>query len=87
MAEMAEVILYSTGWCCDCRRAKQFLRERGITFREVNIDHTKEAEEIVLRANNGRRKVPTIEIDGRYFSCSPFDPYRLAEELKIPLNP
>jgi glutaredoxin len=87
MAKMAEVILYSTGWCCDCRRAKQFLRERGITFREVNIDHAKEAEEIVLRANNGRRKVPTIEIDGRYFSCSPFDPYRLAEELKIPLNP
>ncbi len=83
---MAEVILYSTGWCCDCRRAKQFLRERGITFREVNIDNAKEAEEIVLRANNGRRKVPTIEIDGRFFACSPFDPYKLAEELKIPLN-
>jgi len=36
--------------------------------------------------NNGRRKVPTIERDGRYFACSPFDPYRLAEELNIPLN-
>jgi len=30
--------------------------------------------------------VPTLEIDGRYVSCSPFDPYRIAEELKIPLN-
>jgi hypothetical protein len=41
----------------------------------------------VLRVNAGRRKVPTIEVDGRFFAVSPFDPYRLSEELKIPLNP
>lgn len=84
---MAEITVYSTCWCGDCRRTKQFLRERGITFHEVNIDEQPGAEELVLRVNNGRRKVPTIEIAGRYFACSPFDPYRLAEELKIPLNP
>lgn len=83
---MAEVTIYGTTWCCDCRRAKQFLRERGIKFQEVNIDDKRDAEAIVLRVNNGLRKVPTIEIEGRYFSCSPFDPHRLAEELKIPLN-
>lgn len=44
------------------------------------------AEELVLRVNNGRRKVPTIHVDGRYFACSPFNPHQLAEELKIPLN-
>ncbi len=85
--EMAEVTIYSTKWCCDCRRAKQFLRERGIAFREVNIDDTPDAEAIVLRVNDGRRKVPTLELDGRFFACSPFDPYKLADELKIPLNP
>jgi len=37
--------------------------------------------------NDGRRKVPTFEVDGRYFSCSPFDPYLLSRELNIPLNP
>jgi mycoredoxin len=83
---MAEITLYSTTWCCDCRRAKQFLRERGIAFREINIDDKPEAEEIVVRANQGRRKVPTIEVAGRFFACSPFDPHLLAEELKIPLN-
>jgi mycoredoxin len=83
---MAEITMYSTMWCGDCRRVKQFLSERGIAFREVNIDETPEAEAIVLRVNNGRRKVPTIEIDGSFFACSPFDPYRLAEELQIPLN-
>jgi mycoredoxin len=84
---MSDITIYSTCWCGDCRRAKQFLRERGITFREVNIDCSPEAEELVLRVNEGRRKVPTIEVDGRYFACSPFDPYLLTEELKIPLNP
>ncbi|HWY26798.1 MAG TPA: glutaredoxin family protein [Candidatus Angelobacter sp.] len=84
---MAEITVYSTCWCGDCRRAKQFLRERGIAFREINVDEDPEAEELVLRVNDGRRKVPTIGVDGRYFACSPFDPYQLAEELKIPLNP
>ena len=84
---MADVTVYGTSWCADCRRAKQFLRERGVQFREVNIDETPGAEAVVLKVNDGRRKVPTIEVDGRFFSLSPFDPYQLSEELKIPLNP
>jgi glutaredoxin len=83
---MAEITVYSNTWCCDCRRAKSFLKDRGISFREINIDHNPEAEATVLRVNNGKRKVPTIEIEGRYFPMSPFDPCRFAEELKIPLN-
>ena len=84
--KMAEITIYSTHWCGDCRRAKQFLLERGVPFREINIDEKPEAEDLVLRVNNGRRKVPTIEREGRYFACSPFDPYQLSQELDIPLN-
>ena len=83
---MAEITVYSTCWCGDCRRTKLFLKERGIPFREVDIDKSPEAEDLVLRVNDGRRKVPTLEVDGRYFANSPFDPYKLSEELKIPLN-
>ncbi len=83
---MAQITLYCTSWCADCHRTKQFLEERGVAYNEINIDQFPEAEEVVLRANNGRRKVPTVMVDGRYFACSPFDPYQLAEELKIPLN-
>jgi mycoredoxin len=85
-ANMADVIIYCTPWCGDCRRAKQFLRERGVAFREVNIDEVPDAEKLVLEVNKGLRKVPTLEVEGRYFACSPFDPYKLANELKIPLN-
>lgn len=83
---MPEITMYSTAWCSDCRRAKLFLQERGIAFREVNIDQHPECEELVLRVNRGRRKVPTFEIEGRYFAVSPFNPYHLADGLNIPLN-
>jgi mycoredoxin len=83
---MNEITIYSTSWCGDCRRTKQFLKERGISFHEINVDEDPDAEDLVLRVNAGRRKVPTLEVDGRFFACSPFDPYLLAEELKIPLN-
>jgi len=84
---MSSIVLYTAPWCGDCWRAKLFLRERNVAFCEVNVDEDPDAEDLVLRVNQGRRKVPTIEVDGRYFSCSPFDPYKLSSELNIPLNP
>ena len=81
-----KITIYTTTHCGDCRRAKQFMKERGVEFREINIDESPEAEKLVISVNDDLRKVPTIEVDGRYFACSPFNPYQLAEELKIPLN-
>ena len=84
---MEPITMYSTSWCPDCRRAKSFLKERGLDFHEVNIEEDPSAEAIVMKANNGKRTVPTLEVGGRYFACSPFDAERLAEDLKIPFNP
>lgn len=84
---MDTIRIYTTSWCADCWRTKQFLRERGIPYEEINVDEDPDAEDLILRVNEGRRKVPTLEVAGRYFACSPFDPDLLAEELKIPLNP
>jgi glutaredoxin len=83
---MEVITVYSTEWCPDCRRARTFLKERDIEFQEVNIDEDAEAEGIVLRANAGKRVVPTIRVGDRYFACSPFRAQELAEELNIPLN-
>lgn len=80
------ITIYSTFWCPDCRRAKAFLKERRVEFQEVNIEEDPQGEEIVLRANHGRRKVPTLKVGERYFACSPFNAQQLANELKIPLN-
>jgi mycoredoxin len=55
-----QITMYTTSWCGDCRRAKQFLKERGVEFREINIDESPDAEDLVLRVNEDRRKVPPL---------------------------
>ncbi len=80
------IVIYSAGWCPDCRRVKNFLNERGVEFREINIEEDEESEALVLRVNNGRRKIPTLKVGERFFSCSPFNAVQLSEDLKIPLN-
>lgn len=84
---MEPVTMYTTTWCRDCRRAKYFLQQRGVAYREVNIEGNQSAEAIVLKANNGKMKVPTLKIGERYFACSPFNAVQLAMELNVPLNP
>ncbi|HKW56783.1 MAG TPA: glutaredoxin family protein [Candidatus Acidoferrum sp.] len=83
---MEPITIYTAFWCPDCHRTKAFLKERSIAFREIDIEMDPQAEEIVIKANNGKRKIPTLEVGGRYFSCSPFDAAELAAELNIPLN-
>jgi glutaredoxin len=83
---MDKITIYCTSWCVDCHRAKRFLKDREVSFVEVDIDEDVDAEDLVLEVNEGRRKVPTIKVGERYFACSPFDPYQLYSELNIPLN-
>jgi mycoredoxin len=63
------------------------LKQRGVAYLEINIEEDPLAEAIVLRANHGRRKVPTLKVGDRYFACSPFNAVKLASELNVPLNP
>jgi mycoredoxin len=81
------VTMYTTTWCPDCVRAKRFMKERGVAYREVNIEQDESAEAIVMQANKGKRKVPTLKVGERYFACSPFNAAQLANELNVPLNP
>jgi mycoredoxin len=84
---MTPITMYTTSWCPDCYRVKSFLKQRGVAYEEVNIEHDEAAEAIVLEANRGKRKVPTLKVGERYFACSPFNPVELATELNVPLNP
>jgi glutaredoxin len=52
-------------------------------FEEIDIEAHPEAEEFVKRANSGKRKVPTFDVRGRIFHCSPFDTEKLAQELGV----
>ena len=69
--------------CGDCRAVKRFLSKRNIPYEEINMEGVEGAAEIVMLVNQRRRSVPTLEIDGRFVNCSPFDRRKLSEELGI----
>src|SRR5579883_2067148 len=77
------VRMYTSPWCPDCRRTKQFLIQHAIPFVEINIEEVEGAAEFVMAANQGKRRIPTLEIDGRTFHCSPYDPAKLRRELGL----
>lgn len=80
---MKSIKMYTTTWCGDCRSAKRFLNEQGLVFDEVNIEEEEGAAEYVMKINNGKRKVPTFEVDGRTFNLSPYDERKLRTELGL----
>jgi glutaredoxin len=66
------VVLYSTANCAHCRRAKDFLREQGIPFRELDVSRSPRARKELARL--GARGVPVLLIgDAR---MDGFDPKR-----------
>jgi mycoredoxin len=83
MTAMAEIKMYTTSWCGDCRMTKMFMAEKGIRYEEIDIEQTPGAAEIVMKANDGKRKVPTLDIDGRFIAVSPFNRRQLEEALGL----
>ena len=59
------VTMYVTNWCPYCRRAKNLLTEKSVTFSEINIDDEPEFREAMI-ARSGRRTVPQIFIGEKH---------------------
>jgi mycoredoxin len=74
--------MYATSWCRDCRAAKKFLDARGIAYEEIDIDKNPGAAEIVMRLNEGMRKVPTLDVEGTIVSGDRFDASRFENDLR-----
>ena len=61
---MAKVVLvYSTPTCPYCIRAKQFLKENAINFKDIDVSKDQEAAQDMIK-KSGQMGVPVIEIDG-----------------------
>jgi thioredoxin reductase (NADPH) len=58
--EKHSLIVYSTVWCPDCKRAKRFLGEQRIPYVNIDIEHDPEAMAYVEEVNDGKRIIPTI---------------------------
>jgi glutaredoxin 3 len=60
-----EVVMYSTGWCPYCARARALFERKGIAFREIDIETDAELRAEML-TRSGRRSVPQIFVGERH---------------------
>jgi glutaredoxin len=65
-----ELIVYTAGWCRDCREAKRFLTAHSIPYKEIDIEDVPGAADEVL-AHVGKRAIPQFVLDGKWIQ-----PYR-----------
>lgn len=76
---MARVVLFSTSTCSWCRRAKRYLRENGVAFKEVNVEKDRDAARDLVR-KTGQTGVPVIKVGGRWILG--FDREKLERALR-----
>jgi len=55
-----DITVYGAYWCPDCHRSKQFLGEHQIPYNWVDIEEKSEGEQFVIKANEGKRRIPTL---------------------------
>jgi glutaredoxin len=59
-----DIILYCTPWCGACRKARNYLDERGVEYIEINISRDRAAASRVRGWANGNETTPTFNING-----------------------
>lgn len=60
-----DVLLYTTSWCPFCRRAKTLLKEKGVKWKELDIEADRDHRQAMTQAS-GRKTVPQIFINGTH---------------------
>ena len=80
----ATITIYGTNWCGDCRRTRRFLDYHKVSYQWIDIDQDKDAEQFVLKTNQGMRSVPTLLFADGSVLVEPSNT-RVAEKLGIPV--
>lgn len=75
------VVMYTTGWCPYCQRARRLLEKKGVAYTEIDIDSTPE-KRAEMQSRSGRRSVPQIFIGDHHVGGSD-DLHALEAEGKL----
>jgi len=59
---VASVVMYSSGMCPYCYRAKALLQQKGVAFREISVDMNPQARREMREKAGGVNTVPQIWI-------------------------
>lgn len=60
---MVKVKIYSTPTCPMCKKYKEFFKERGIEYEDINVASNQEAAHEMVE-KTGQISVPVLDIDG-----------------------
>ena len=77
---MTKVKIYSTSSCPYCTTLKEFLKERGVEFEEIDVSQDEKAMKEMVE-KTGQMGVPVIEIDGEIVIG--FDRGKIIKLLKL----
>ena len=80
-----KITVYGAPWCPDCRRAKQFLGEKRVPYRWIDIDGDVAAADIVREKNDGKQIIPTIVFPDGSFLVEPSNS-EIAQKLGLTLK-
>ncbi len=72
--------IYSTPTCPFCIRAKQYFKDNGIAFEDIDVSANQQAIEKMV-AKTGQMGVPVLDIDGDIIVG--FDKERIKETLGL----
>ncbi|MCL5010956.1 MAG: thioredoxin family protein [Patescibacteria group bacterium] len=72
--------VYSTNYCPYCTTLKEFLKEKGIGFEDVNVQENEEEMQKMID-KSGQMGVPVVDIDGQIVVG--FDRERIIQILGI----
>jgi thioredoxin reductase (NADPH) len=78
----SNIVIYSTTWCSDCKRAKKFFGEQRIPYTNIDIEENPEFVAVVEKINEGKRSVPTIVFPDGTILVEPSNA-QLAEKLGL----
>jgi len=72
---MQKVKIYSTTGCKNCKKAKDYLNNKGISFEEINLKEKQNREARAYYRSLGIKTLPVItgEVNGEEFILFEFD--------------
>jgi len=74
-----KVTIYTTPGCSVCRKAKEYLAQKGIAFEEIDVAADRRAAAEMVQ-KSGQMGVPVIIVDG--ILLAGFNPFKLDVALK-----
>ena len=78
---MANVTIYSTPTCPWCHKAKDFMKENNVKFKDVNVAVDRTAAQEMIE-KSGQMGVPVIDIGGKIIVGFDIPAFKKALKLK-----